>query len=154
MCNKAFVLKQTEKLLRLLRRLLLRFPFLLHEFSFPLVVIVGGFLPVRGERAPKATVGHWFLLFFPVHGRHGNDAFRVRFLSLLRGCRKKSGSGGFYSEGGGKHYLLVFLACVKCAFKARACNKVMQISIQFCVSFFPQKPSHHHFKSGEFKLRG
>ena len=108
-CDKAFALKQTEKLLRLLRRLLLRFPFLLHEFSFPLVVIVGGFLPVRGERAPKATVGHWFLLFFPVHGRHGNDAFRVRFLSLLRGCRKKSGSGGFYSEGGGKHYLL---ACV------------------------------------------
>lgn len=112
MCNKAFILKQTEKLLRLLRRLFLRFPFLLHEFSFPLVVIVGGLLPVRGERAPKATVGHFLIRFpfvFPVDGCHGNDAFRVRFLFLLRGYRKKSGSGGFYSDGGGKHYLL---ACV------------------------------------------
>ena len=79
--------------------------------------------------------------------------FAFVFFSFFEDAEKRAAVEGFTAKEE-ENIMLVVLACVKCAFKARACNKVMQISIQFCVSFIPQKPSHHHFKSGEFKLRG
>jgi len=112
-CN----LKQTEKLLRLLRGFLLRFALLLHQLSLPLVVIVRALLAVRREHGEESSVRHLlptFRLFFGdiivallafLGGGGLQDDFRSRGFLLLRAS---GGGGERYSRlGDGEHYLSV-----------------------------------------------
>jgi len=111
-------LKQTEKLLRLLRGFLLRFTLLLHQLSLPLVVIVRALLAVRREHGEESSVRHLLpttfrlffgdiiivaLLAFLGGGRLGDD-FRSRGFLLLR-ARDGGGERCSRRLGDGEHYI-------------------------------------------------